>query len=112
MKLIWATRGRTWGFRFLSDGGYTDPLPEYDKLFSAVEGGLEVYRRVGETVAVRFPDPLGRQDRAGRTIQHDIVVFPPMALGVDSVEDATRSVWPLLSDKYEEVWNLPKPPST
>ena len=26
MSLIWATRGRTWGFRFLLNGGFADPL--------------------------------------------------------------------------------------
>ena len=25
MTLIWATRGRTWGFRFLRDGGFEEP---------------------------------------------------------------------------------------
>ena len=34
MSLIWATRGRTWGFRFLRDGGFPDPLPVYDLAFS------------------------------------------------------------------------------
>ncbi|MDR6558197.1 hypothetical protein J2809_002567 [Arthrobacter pascens] len=111
MKLIWATRGRMWGFRFLHDGGFPDPLVEYDKAFSGVEGEPEVCRQVGEIVALRFPDPSGRHDRAGRIIQHDFVVFPPMAIGVGSVGDGIRDVWPLVADKYEEVWNLPKAPT-
>ncbi len=33
---IWATRGRTWGFRFLRKGGYEDPLGVYEDAFSKV----------------------------------------------------------------------------
>ncbi|RDV08687.1 hypothetical protein DXK94_17385 [Arthrobacter sp. RT-1] len=110
MKLIWATRGRMWGFRFLRDGGFPDPLVEYDKAFSDTEGEPEVCRRIGEVVALRFPDPRSRQDRAGRIIQHDFVVFPPLATAVGSVGDGIRDVWPLVAEQYEEAWNLPKPP--
>jgi hypothetical protein len=112
MSLIWATRGRTWGFRFLRDGGFKDPLRVYDVVFSGVGDEPEVCRRIGEKVALRFPDPLGRQDRAGRVIPHEFVVFGPLAEGIDSVEDGRREVWPLAADKFARVWELPKPPST
>ncbi|WP_082007099.1 hypothetical protein [Pseudarthrobacter phenanthrenivorans] len=111
MKLIWATRGRMWGFRFLYKGGFSDPLVEYDKVFSDAEGELELCRHFGEIVALRFPDPYGRHDRAGRIIQHDFVVFPPLAGSVGSVGDGMRHVWPFVAEQYAEVWNLPKPPS-
>ena len=111
MNLIWATRGRTWGFRFLLGGDFGDPLPEYDKVFSGVEGEAEVWRRVGEKVALRFQDPLGRKDVAGRVIPHDFVVFAPLADGIDSVEDGRRDVWPLVADEFAQVWKLPKPPA-
>jgi len=109
VNLIWATRGRTWGFRFLFDGGVGDPLPEYDEVFAGTEGQAEVCRRVGEKVALRFHDPLGRKDVAGRVIPHDFVVFAPLADGIDSVEDGRRDVWPLVADEFAQVWNLPKP---
>ena len=111
MKLIWATRGRTWGFRFLRDGGFPDPLPEYDKVFSGVEDAQEAWRRVGKAVALRFPDPLGRKDVAGRLIPHEFVAFGPLADGIDSVEDGLREVWPLVAYEFARVWELPKPPS-
>lgn len=111
MTLIWATRGRTWGFRFLRDGGFPDPLPEYDEVFSGVEDAREVFRRVGEKVALRFPDPSGSQDMAGRVIPHEFVVFPPLANGIDSVEDGLREVWPIVADEFARVWQSPKPPS-
>lgn len=109
MKLIWATRGRTWGFRFLCDGEFKDPLPEYDKAFSGVQDEPEVCRRVGETVALRFPDPLGRLDVAGRVIPHDFVVFGPLADKIGSVKDGIQEVWPLVDDEFERVWAQSKP---
>ncbi|TFC16546.1 hypothetical protein [Cryobacterium glucosi] len=111
MSLIWATRGRTWGFRFLRDGGFPDPLPEYDRAFSGVEDVAEVWRRVAEVVVLRFPDPEGRQDLAGRVIPHEFVVFGPLAEGIDSVENGLRKVWPLVAAEYARVWNLPNPHS-
>jgi hypothetical protein len=111
MSFIWATRGRTWGFRFLRDGGFEDPLPEYDKVFSGVDGEREAWRRVGKTVALRLPDPLGRKDVAGRVLQHDFVVFAPLADEIASVEDGLRKIWPLVADDFARVWELPKPPA-
>jgi hypothetical protein len=116
VSLIWATRGRTWGFRFLRRGGFEDPLPIYDTAFSGLAERSEVRARVPgtgrhpELVALRFPDPLGRRDRAGRVIPHEFVVFPPLADAVRSVEDGLRLVWPLVADDFERVWELPKPP--
>jgi len=110
MKLIWATRGRTWGFRFLRNGGFADPLPVYEDVFSAIEGGPEVCRRVGERLALRFPDPSGWKDRAGRVIPHDFVVFGPLIDRIDSVEKGRQLVWPLVADEFSRVWQLPKPP--
>lgn len=111
MSLLWATRGRTWGFRFLRQGEFGDPLPVYDEAFSGVEDVSEVFRRDGERVALRFPDPLKRKDRAGRVIPHDFVAFAPLADQIDSVEDGLRLVWPLVAKEFARVWKLPKPPS-
>jgi hypothetical protein len=66
MSLIWATRGRTWGFRFLLKGDFKDPLQEYEKAFAGTDSDQELCRRTGDTVALRFPDPEGRKDTAGR----------------------------------------------
>ena len=61
-------------------------------------------------VALRVPDPLGRQDRAGRVIPHHFVVLPPLADEIDSVEDGLRLVWPVVADQFERVWELSQPP--
>ncbi len=117
MSFIWATRGRTWGFQFLRRDRFEDPLPVYDIAFSGLEHESEAQRRVpatnmlSEMVALRFPDPLQRQDRAGRVIRHDFVVFPPLADAIDSVEEGRRLVWPLVADDYTRLWQLPTPTS-
>ncbi len=111
MSLVWASRGRDWGFRFLRDGGWPDPLPLYEAAFASIGDEPETWRRDGETVAVRFPDPLGRRDAAGRVIPHEFVVTGPSADGIDSAEDGRRLVWPLVAEQFAEIWELPKPPS-
>jgi hypothetical protein len=109
LNLIWATRGREWGFRFLLSGGFTDPLPEYDAAFSTATDQPEFFHRVSDRVALRFLDPLNRHDRAGRAIPHDFVVFEPLANQIHSVEDGRRLVWPQVADDFDRVWNEPKP---
>lgn len=104
MKLIWATRGRTWGFRFLRNGGFSDPLPVYGDVFAGLEDELEAWRRVGDKAALRFSDPLGRKDKAGRVIPHEFVVFRPLADKIESVEDGRQLVWPLVAEEYARLW--------
>jgi hypothetical protein len=112
MSLIWATRGRTWGFRFLLDGGFDDPLLEYDKAFSAVGDDPEICHRVGDRVALRFPDPLDRRDAAGRVIPHEFVVSGPLAEEIHSVRDGLQRVWgqPEVAEEFERIWELPAGP--
>jgi hypothetical protein len=116
MTLIWATRGRTWGFRFLRDAGFEEPLRVYDVAFAEIDDGPEIWSRVSgkaelpEMVALRFPDPLGRRDRAGRVIPHHFVVLPPLSDEIGSVEDGLRLVWPLVAPRFERTWELSKPP--
>lgn len=111
VKLIWVTRGRSWGFRFLLNGGYSDPLRAYETAFAELEGELEACQRVGERVALRFPDPLSRKDAAGRIIPHDFVVFEPLANDIHTLNDGLQRVWPLVADIYARAWDE-SPPST
>lgn len=108
MSFIWATRGRTWGFRFLRDGGFADPLPEYERAFSGVDAGPEVCDRVGDSVALRFPDPEGRKDRAGRVIPHEFVLTGQLASTTKSVADGRQRIWPLVEEEYARVWKAPR----
>lgn len=113
MRLIWATRGRTWGFRFLIDGGFSDPLPEYSKAFANFDATREFAHRAGDMAALRFEDPLRREDRAGRVIPHDFVVFGEPAQGIRSVAAGLDLVWPAVQDEYARIYDLadPTPPA-
>lgn len=110
--VIWATRGRSWGFRFLLGGGFDDPLQAYERAFAGTDGERTVWRRDDTRVALRFPDPDGRCDASGRVIPHDIVVLPPLADDVRSVDDGRRLIWrPRLAAAFTRLWDQPAPPS-
>lgn len=126
MRFIWATRGRTWDFRFLENGGFPDPLPVYEAAFASMSGEPEAWRVVdetvglrfgvtGEMVALRFRDPLERRDRAGRVIPHEFVVIPSgtpdEVYFIDSVDAGRSIVWPLVEARFERIWRLPKAPA-
>lgn len=110
-RLIWATRGRAWGFRFLLGGGLSDPLQAYERSFADLEDEPAAWHRMAGTVALRFPDPLGRRDASGRVIPHEFVVFGKLADEIESVEDGLEQVWPLVAAAYAGVWDAKRPPS-
>jgi hypothetical protein len=83
----------------------------YEDTFSKVGEQPEAWRRVGDKVALRFPDPYGRQDAAGRVIPHDFVLFEGWADGINSLEDGRQRVWPEVADEFERVWDKTEPPS-
>lgn len=111
MRLVWATRGRTWGFRFVDHGGLAEPLDVYEDLFGRFDGEREVLCRSGDRVAVRFADPEGRTDAAGRVIPHDFVVLGPRQVvdEIDSVDAGRRIIWPEVADRYDLLWNESDP---
>jgi hypothetical protein len=110
-QLIWATRGRLWGFRFLLDAGLEDPLPEYERAFTGLSEGSTACRREGADVALRFPDPLGRRDAARRVIPHEFVVIGDVAGTIGSVGDGIRGIWPLVERAYARVWDKDTAPT-
>lgn len=112
MSLIWATRGQRWGFRFLLDGGFADPLSAYDAAFSGLDSQSEVCMRLADSIALRFRDPLLRKDHAGRVISHDFVVFGALAAELSSVEAGVRIIWnqPQVSQRFSRIWDLAEPP--
>lgn len=110
--LIWATRGRHWGFRFLLDGGLSDPLATYEDAFSSLEDEATVCQRGADGLALRFPDPLQRRDSARRIIPHDFVVLGDLATQIDSVDAGIELIWPLVADAYGRVWEDQKAPAS
>ena len=107
---IWATRGRTWGFRFLRNGGCASPLSEYETMFLEIGDRPEAWHRVADKVGLRFLDPDGRRDAAGRVIPHDFVLFGGWAAGVDSLDDGRQRVWPEVADEFNTCWDKAEPP--
>ncbi|TCC56445.1 hypothetical protein E0H73_32710 [Kribbella pittospori] len=110
-SLIWATRGRFWGFRFLLNGGRSDPLLDYERSFADLKDEPTTWRRAAGQVALRFPDPLERKDAAGRVIPHEFVVSGDLADEIESVEDGLQQIWPLVAGAYARVWDTEGPPS-
>ncbi|MEU0092680.1 hypothetical protein [Kribbella sp. NPDC006257] len=110
-SLIWATRGRSWGFRFLLSGGQADPLLDYERSFADLEDEPTTWRRAAGKVALRFPDPLGRKDAAGRVIPHEFVVSGDLAAEIETVEDGLQQIWPLVAGAYARVWDAEGSPS-
>lgn len=110
-RFVWATRGRTWGFRFLHRGGFEDPLSVYEDAFSGIGDQGEAWSRTAGSVALRFPDPEQRRDASGRVIPHDFVLLGSWAEGVNSLEDGRRRIWPEVSEEFRRVWELEQPPT-
>ena len=60
---------------------------------------------------MRFTDPEGRHDRAGRPIHHEVVVLdepgpPPVDLNA-----AISRVWPEIRNDYARLWGNGNSPS-
>lgn len=89
MRFIWATRGKDWGFKFLRAGGFSDPLPIYEAAFEGTDPSLST---------LRFDDPEGRTDRAGRVIEHDFVFLDA------PVAHFQEEVWPLVAEEYARIY--------
>lgn len=109
-RFIWATRGRFWVFRFLLDGGFGDPLPPYEQAFGDMPDDSVASRLVGSRLALRFLDPEGRRDAAGRVIPHEFVIWGEVAEGVESPGDGQDRIWPVVRDAYGSIWDSPTPP--
>ena len=108
--LIWATRGRVWGFRILVTAGLSDPLRHYELAFDCGAEEPTVYRRTSAGVALRFPDPDRRRDGSGRVIPHEFVLLGNLADDVQSLDDGVRTVWPVVEATYARVWDAVSPP--
>lgn len=110
-ELIWATRGHSWGFRFLFDAGFDDPLREYEQAFTGLSDAPTAWRRDGKRVALRFPDPEGRRDSSGRVIPHEFVLFGEVADAIGSVDEGLEEIWPLVDRVYDRIWNADTAPN-
>ncbi|MBP1301442.1 hypothetical protein [Curtobacterium sp. 1310] len=112
MNFLWSTRGRTWGFRFLHTAGVANPLAVYEEAFAGTQGMPETFRRRDRALAVRFPDPDGRTDRAGRVIPHEFVVLAPDNTIFQDADAARQALWDEVRDPYAAVWAQSSPPAS
>ncbi|MEI2819599.1 MAG: hypothetical protein V9E81_05035 [Marmoricola sp.] len=110
--LVWATRGRIWGFRFLLDAGLSDPLRAYEAAFFGMADDFDTCRQSGQHTALRFTDPELRRDTAGRLIPHEFVLLGPLSTEVSTVDRGKELVWPLVASAYSLVWDLEHAPTT
>ena len=100
MNLVWATRGRSWGFRFLLDGD-TGPAPVYERPSQAPRR-VDFVRRVNAHVAPRFLIP--GADANGRSA-HPQTGRTPLLADDGRPSRMSAFVWLLLSDTFARVWN-------
>jgi hypothetical protein len=108
VSIIHATRTKNKGFSFPGKGGLDDPFKEWEKAGFDAGGHTSDFRRYGdrgEKVAARFEDPLGRLDRSGRKIHHEVMLPEELARGVNNAEDARRVAWPLIKDTYDATYD-------
>lgn len=109
--VLHATRGRNKGFSFYDKGGLTEPLREYTSVFGENSEGGDLFKRVGENnekVGIRFMDPEGRKDRAGRVIPHEVILPAPLAKDVKTLDEAIAKVWPMIKDAVESKYDEPR----
>ena len=111
MNFLWSTRGKTWGFRFLHTAGLANPLAVYEDAFAGTEGAPETFTRRDQTLAVRFPDPDGRTDRAGRVIPQEFVVLAPDHAVFKDADAARQALWDVVREPYAAVWGQSSPPT-
>lgn len=111
MKLLWATRGRDWGFKILAHPAGVQPLAAYRSAFAGIGDEYEAFLRTGARAAVRFPDPEQRRDRAGRVIPHEFIVLDELAAAVEDLQSARSLVWPEVAAVYSRIWDQAEAPA-
>jgi hypothetical protein len=85
----------------------------YEGAFSNVGDQPEAWHRVADNVAaLRFPDPDGRRDAAGRVIPHDFVLLGRLADEINSLDEGRQRLWHEVADDFESIWDKTEPPST
>ena len=90
------------GFGSSSTEGSPTHFSDYERSFADLEDEPTTWRRTAGKVALRFPDPLGRKDAAGRVIPHEFVVSGDLADEIESVEDGLHRSGPSLQRPMPE----------
>lgn len=103
-SIIHASRGKNVGNQFFQKGGTPDFFEHWSKAFEQVGGGATqgIFKHLPDgTIATSFADPLGRKDRAGRLILHDVLIPKVMASNVKNKDDVLKHIWPIVARFYK-----------
>jgi hypothetical protein len=100
--IVFYSRGKNKGLRFMQNGGTPTPLAEFGKGFQGdYDQPMDYFHKYEGKIAVVLKDPEGRKDHAGRYIPHNLIIPKSMAPGIDNIDDVVEKIWPKLKDIYD-----------
>jgi hypothetical protein len=112
--ILWSTRGLDWGFSLVLVPKLKcqDWLRVRDAIFGGSSNDGDFFKRdsIGlcgsreEYAAVRFLDPKGRKDRAGRVIPHEFVIFGPSSNPFNDGATLKEAAWKQAESCYKEIF--------
>lgn len=114
-EIVWLTRGRNWGYRFLSLGplrSKDEAMRVRDAIFATVD------REASKTVRgkIRFEDGTlhfyyaqilrdpKMRDESGRLVTHEIIIFKSESVCF-SPNDVTQNFCSAVEDYYQDIFN-------
>lgn len=109
--IVHASRTKNKGFTFPGRGGLSDPFIEWEKAGFKSNVNVVGTRRYGERnekIAASFPDPLGRKDRAGRPINHEVMIPEEVAKNIHNLDDVPNIAWSMIKDTYNALYDADK----
>lgn len=109
--IVHASRTKNRGFTFPGRGGMSDPYSEWSKAGFKPEGvpvGAWRYGDRNEKIAANFPDPLGRRDRGGRPIHHEVMIPEEVAKNIHDLKDVPDVAWSMIKDTYDALYDADK----
>lgn len=116
--ILWSTRGRDWGFRMLllPQLSCSDWLDAHHRMFQentvteeyqVNQGNIKLSSNLTVPyIALSFPDPEQRKDRAGRIIPHEIALFGEEIQAFQDIRSAVNEIWKTLSSTYAILYPL------
>lgn len=116
--ILWSTRGRDWGFRMLllPQLSCSDWLDAHHRMFQentvteeyqVNQGNIKLSSNLTVPyIALSFPDPEQRKDRAGRIIPHEIALLGEEIQAFQDIRSAVNEIWKTLSSTYAILYPL------
>lgn len=117
-NILWSTRGRDWGFRMilLPSLNCNNWLDAHHRIFQESRATEEYKVDQGDIklssdltipyIALSFPDPEQRKDRAGRIIPHEVALLGEEIRAFQDIRSAVDEIWIILSSTYANLYPL------